>query len=122
VARASKPAVVPAEPQRVEYDGCYKITAVTKSGHTVKIYSRGYKLKSWLEFERSLGSTVSYQAVTEEEFEQHQWYNTPLEDEGAKPAKLKVAKSPAKKAVKKPAKTATKTVAKKPQKKAAKKS
>ena len=132
---------VPAQPERVDYDGCYLITAVSKTGQVFKTYSRGYKLKSWLSFEQSLGSTAGYQAVTEEEFEKHQWYNQSYEEE---PVVKKAKKSaPAKKAVKtsaakkpqysrddgaltktqlKQIKKTPKTVAKKPQKKAAKKS
>lgn len=119
MARASKTvAPVPIQPDRVEYDGCYLITAISKTGQVFKTYSRGYKLKSWLAFEQSLGSTTSYQAVTEAEFEKHQWYNQPYIDEetAIKPKKTQT------KATKTPVKTPVKTVVKKPQKKAAKKS
>lgn len=128
MARASKtPVTAPTQPERVEYDGCYLITAVSKTGQVFKTYSRGYKLKSWLAFEQSLGSEASYQAVTEAEFETHQWYNQPYEEpDKLKAAKPKASKTPAKKATKavakKPQKTTTKTVAKKPQKKVTKKS
>lgn len=126
MARASKTiAPVPAQLERVDYDGCYVITAISKTGQVFKTYSRGYKLKSWLAFEQSLGSTTSYQAVAEAEFEKHQWYNQPYEEETSiKPKKTqtKATKTPVKTVVKKPQKTTTKTVVKKPQKKAAKKS
>ena len=122
MAKTSKIAVpVPAQPERVDYDGCYVITAISKTGQVFKTYSRGYKLKSWLTFERSLGSEVSYQAVEEAEFEQHQWYNQPFEDETVpKKAAKSAKKAPAKKAEK--VSNAKPKPATKPQPKSVKKS
>jgi len=99
----------------VEYDGYYFVDAVAKSGHKVTIPARGYNLRSWVNFEKSLGSTVEYRAVSEKEWMTTHWTQTPYEEE---PPKAK--KAPAKKAVKKVA--AKKAVVKKtPAKKAAKK-
>jgi len=118
-AKVSKPAAAPALPPvvRIEYDGYYRVDAVGKNGQKFSTYSRGYKLKSWLDFEKSLGSEVTFSEVPAEEFEAHQWYNTPFEDEPAEPVAKKsssrdkpkaepakkTAAKPAKKAVKKPA-------------------
>lgn len=110
--------------QRVDYDATFRIESVSKTGHKVIIYSKGHKLKSWLTFEQSMGYTAEYFPVSEEEYEKHQWYNTPFEDEKpvAKKAVKKAAakkpaakKAPVKKSVKKPAakKAATKVGKKK---------
>ena len=131
--------ITPLQPERVDYDGCYLVSSVGKDGRTFKVYSKGYKLKSWLNFERSLGNQATFQAVTEAEFEKNQWYNIPLEDEPV--VKKPVTSATAKKAVKKTTKPkyprddgpltekqlkqvkkSAKTVAKKPQKKPTKKS
>ena len=106
--------------QRVDYDATFRIESVSRTGHKVVIYSKGHKLKSWLDFEKSMGYVAEYFPVSEEEYEKHQWYNTPFDDE--KPAAKKAVKKVAKKAAaKKPA--AKKTPVKKAVKKtAAKKS
>lgn len=91
----------------VEYDGYYFVDAVAKSGHKMTIPARGYNLKSWINFEKSLGSAVEYRAVDEKTWMKTHWTQTPYEEV---PSKAK--KTPAKKAVvKKPA--AKKTPAKK---------
>ena len=105
--------------QSVEYDGAYRVDAIAKNGHKFVVYSRGYKLKSWLQFEKSMGSAVEYTAVSEEEFQNNQWYSQPYEDETILTPK-KVAKTAVKKIVKKPAaKKAIKKAVKKAVKKAA---
>jgi hypothetical protein len=91
----------------VEYDGYYFVDAVAKSGHKMTIPARGYNLKSWINFEKSLGSTVEYRAVSEKVWMKTHWTQTPYEE-----VTPKAKKTPAKKAVvKKPA--AKKTPAKK---------
>ena len=99
----------------VEYDGYYFVDAVAKSGHKLTIPARGYNLRSWINFEKSLGSAVEYRQVSEKVWMKTHWTQTPYAEE---PPKAK--KAPAKKAVKKVA--AKKAVVKKtPAKKAAKK-
>ena len=91
--------------QHVEYDGYYFIDVVAKGGHKMTIPARGFSLKSWVNFERSLGSTVEFRQVTEAEWLATHWTQTPYVEEAI--AKKAVKKAPAKKAVKKPvAKTA----------------
>ena len=85
--------------QSVEYDGYYFVDAVAKGGHKVTIPARGYNLKSWVNFEKSLGSTVEFRQVTEAEWMKTHWTQTPYVEEA--PAKKAVKKAPAKKAVKK---------------------
>jgi cell division septation protein DedD len=104
--------------ESVEYDGYYFVDAVAKSGHKVTIPARGYNLRYWINFEKSLGSTVEYRAVSEKEWMTTHWTQTPYEE-------LPVTKKPAMKTAKKPAakkSPAKKAVVKKaPDKKAAKK-
>lgn len=109
--------------QPVEYDGYYFVDAVAKGGHKITVPARGYNLKSWVNFEKSLGSTVEFRQVTEEEWMKTHWTHTPYDELPV--TKKAVKKAPAKKvapkkaATKKPA--AKKVVAKKaPAKKTAK--
>ena len=100
--------------EKVEYDGYYFLDVVAKGGHKMTVPARGYNLKSWVNFEKSLGSTVEFRAVPEKEWMKTHWTQMPYEEEAVPKAK----KAPAKKAVKKPA--AKKAPAKKaPAKKAA---
>ena len=110
--------------QRVDYDATFRIESVSKTGHKVTIYTKGHKLKSWLNFEQSMGYAAEYFPVSEEEYEKHQWYNTPLDDE--KPAKavkkIKVVKKTvAKKSSKVVKSVPKKTTVKKPAAKQGKK-
>jgi hypothetical protein len=82
----------------VEYDGYYFVDAVAKSGHKITIPARGYNLRSWVNFEKSLGSTVEYRAVSEKEWMTTHWTQTPYEE-----VTPKAKKAPAKKAAKKSA-------------------
>jgi hypothetical protein len=92
--------------ETVEYDGYYFIDAVSKNGLKLTIPARGYELKSWLAFEKALGSTVEYRAVAEKEWMKTHWTQTPYTE-------LPVTKKPVKKAAKKaPAKKATKKTSK----------
>lgn len=98
----------------VEYDGYYIIDIVARGGFKSVVACRGHKLKSWLNFEKSLQSETTYRQVTEEEYMKHHWSGIPyVEDEEVKPKKA--AKKAVKKAVKKPAakKAAPKKVTKK---------
>lgn len=94
--------------QHVEYDGYYFVDAVAKGGHKVTIPARGYNLKSWVNFEKSLGSTVEFRQVTEVEWMKTHWTQIPYEEEVKqlkKAVKKTVAvakKAPAKKVAKKP--------------------
>jgi hypothetical protein len=127
---------------KIEYDGYYLIDVVARNGFRLTIPSRGYNLKSWLNFEKSLGSTVEYRAVEQQEWMKLHWTQTPYEEDSAGFAILarKAAKKTAEKAAAKtkpayPAddgpltakqlkqikKSAPKPVAKKAAKKAAKK-
>ena len=87
--------------ESIEYDGYYFVDAVTRDGFRLTIPARGYNLKSWLNFEQSLGATVSYRAVSEKTWMKTHWTQTPYDDE--KPVKKAVKKTPVKKAVKKTA-------------------
>jgi hypothetical protein len=121
---------MPAAPAlKVDYDGYYLIDVVARNGFCLTIPARGYNLKSWLNFERGLGSTVEYRAVSDQEWMKLHWTQTPYEEDSPgfdilarKAAKKKTEKAAAKSkpaAKKAPAK---KTAAKKaPAKKVAKK-
>jgi hypothetical protein len=64
------------EQVKVKQDG-YFIIEVQKNGDKkITIPSRGYKLKSWLDFERSLGYEPSYREVNADEFAKYHWSNT----------------------------------------------
>jgi hypothetical protein len=108
---------------KVEYDGYYLIDVVARGGFRLTIPSRGYNLKSWLNFEKSLGSTVEYRAVSEQEWTRLHWTQTPYEEDSPGFAILarKAAKKVAEKVVKKETKKAVKKATKKSVKKAVKK-
>jgi hypothetical protein len=110
---------------KVEYDGYYLIDVVARGGFCLTIPARGYSLKSWLNFEKSLGSTVEYRAVSEQEWTRLHWTQTPYEEDSAGFAILarKAAKKTAEKVVKKATKKAVKKAVKKttPKKQPAKK-
>lgn len=93
----------PAPKQHIEYDGYYFVDAVAKNGHRITIPARGYNLKSWINFEKSLGSTVEWRQVIEAEWMKTHWTQTPWTDEPKQKAvkKAAVKKAPVKKAVKK---------------------
>lgn len=108
--------------ERVEYDGYYFIDVIAKNGHKLTISARGYNLKSWLNFEKSLGSTCEYRSVDEKTWMATHWTQTPYTEEktvsvkkAAKKAVKKAVKKSVKKAVKKPdvKKSASKKVTKK---------
>lgn len=106
-----------AEKAPVEYDGYYLIDVVSRDGLRLTIPSRGYNLKSWLNFEKSLGSTVDYRAVSEQEWTRLHWTQTPYEEDspGFDILSRKAAKKTAEKVVKKATKPAVKkTAPKKP--------
>jgi hypothetical protein len=65
---------------KVEYDGYYLIDVVARNGFCLTIPARGYDLKSWLNFERGLGSTVEYRAVSEQEWTRLHWTQIPYEE------------------------------------------
>lgn len=64
--------------EKVEYDGYYLIDVKTTNGHEFVIPARGYNLKSWLAFEKSLISVLSAQhrIVSEAEFMVYHWTKT----------------------------------------------
>ena len=94
----------------VEYDGYYFVDAVAKDGYKMTIPARGYNLRSWINFEKSLGCTVEYRVVSEKVWMKTHWTQTPYEEVTPKakktPAKKAVVKKPA--AKKAPAKKTTK--------------
>ena len=102
--------MIAAAKQSVEYDGYYFVDVVAKSGHKMTIPARGYNLKSWLNFEKSLGSICEYRLVTEKEWMKTHWTQTPYVEEPS-------VKKSAKKAVKKVAKKAPAKKIAKPKKK-----
>lgn len=83
--------------QSVEYDGYYFVDVVTRDGFRLTIPARGYNLRSWLNFELSLGAQAEYRAVSEKVWMKKHWTQTPYSEE--KPTK----KAPTKKAAKKAA-------------------
>ena len=93
--------------QPVEYDGYYFVDVVSRDGFRLTIPARGYNLRSWINFEKSLGSQVEYRAVSEKVWMKTHWTQTPYEEEKPvkKAAKKAVKKTAAKKA---PAKKTTK--------------
>ena len=106
---------------KVEYDGYYLIDVVARNGFCLTIPARGYNLKSWLNFEKSLGSAVEYRVVDEQEWTRLHWTQTPYEEDSpgsnilARKAAKKVAEKIVKKATKKAVKKAVKkTTPKKP--------
>jgi hypothetical protein len=102
-------------PPKVDYDGYYLIDVVARDGFRLTIPARGYSLKSWLNFEKSLGSAVEYRAVSEQEWTRLHWTQTPYKEDSAGFAILarKAAKKTAEKAVKKATKKAVKKAVKK---------
>ena len=79
----------------VEYDGYYLFDVVARGGFRLTIPSRGYDLKSWLNFEKSLGSAVEYRAVSEQEWTRLHWTQIPYEEDS--PGFAILAKKAAKK-------------------------
>jgi hypothetical protein len=69
--------------EKIEYDGCYRIDSTTRDGKIVHIYCRGYKLRSWLNFEKSMDSIVltEHHKVTEKEYMDHHWTAYPYDDD-----------------------------------------
>ena len=104
---------------KIEYDGYYLIDVVARNGFCLTIPSRGYNLKSWLNFEKSLGSTVEYRAVDQQEWMKLHWTQTPYEEDS--PGFAILARKAAKKTAEKAA-AKTKPVVKKTTKKTVKKS
>jgi len=66
--------------EKVEYDGYYRIDVKSANGHLTKIYCRGYKLKSWLNFEKGLSYNIEckHQQVSEQEYMDNHWTKEPL--------------------------------------------
>ena len=66
---------------KIEYDGYYRVDTISRDGNIAHIYCRGHKLKSWIQFEKSLSSTMSsdYQQVTETEYMEHHWSSFPMD-------------------------------------------
>jgi hypothetical protein len=94
--------MIAAAKQPVEYDGYYFVDVVSRDGFRLTIPARGYNLRSWINFEKSMGSQVEYRAVSEKVWMKTHWTQTPYEEEPVKKAVKKAAKkAPAKKAVKK---------------------
>ena len=86
--------------QPVEYDGYYFVDVVSRNGFRLTIPARGYNLRSWINFEKSMGSQVEYREVSEKVWMKTHWTQTPYEEEKTvKKAVKKVAtkKAPAKK-------------------------
>jgi hypothetical protein len=85
--------------EKVEYDGYYRIDSTIRGGAEVHIYCRGNKLRSWLNFEKSLNSNIScnHTKITEEEYMANHWTAFPLEDNdvAVKIKKTKVKELPA---------------------------
>lgn len=113
-----KPTTPAAPTLKVDYDGYYLIDVVARGGFCLTIPARGYNLKSWLNFERGLGSTVEYRAVSDQEWMKLHWTQTPYEEDS--PGFEILARKAAKKKTEKAA-AKSKPVAKKAAKKAVKK-
>jgi hypothetical protein len=99
--------VIVAAKQPIEYDGYYFVDVVTRDGFRLTIPARGYNLRSWINFEQSLGAQVEYRAVTEKIWMKTHWTQTPYSEEKPvkKAAKKATKKAPAKKIAKPKKKT-----------------
>jgi hypothetical protein len=60
---------------KVEYDGYYLVESVTNDGRKTVVPARGYNLKSWFNFEKSLSMNISveYHQVLESEYMKYHW-------------------------------------------------
>jgi len=60
---------------KIEYDGYYIVESVDINNRKTSVYSRGHKLKSWLNFEKSLKMNVTstYRIVSQQEYDDHHW-------------------------------------------------
>jgi GMP synthase PP-ATPase subunit len=76
--------------ETVKYDGYYFVDVVAKNGHKLTIPARGYNLRSWINFEKSLGSIVEYRVVSEKEWMTTHWTQIPWTE--TQPVKSKVTK------------------------------
>ncbi len=58
---------------KVKTDACFLLTVELDSGFKFKVPARGYNLKSWIEFEKSLSMTkkVTIKEITFPEYKKH---------------------------------------------------
>jgi hypothetical protein len=63
------------EQEKVEFDGFYLIEAEAHNGFKATIPARGFNLKSWMNFEKSLSMNISvkYRKVVETEYMKYHW-------------------------------------------------
>ena len=77
IEQVSEEIVLPKKPEKVkiEYDGFYLVDTVDRDGHKTSIPARGYNLKSWLNFEKSLSMNISveYHQVIESVYMEYHW-------------------------------------------------
>jgi hypothetical protein len=63
---------LPEKKKKVNNNGYFLITSsLIIKGKPYKIYCRGYKLKSWLDFEEGLGYSCTYEEISKEEYHKH---------------------------------------------------
>jgi hypothetical protein len=68
---------------KIDYDGYYLVDTIDCDGNKTSIPARGYNLKSWLNFEKSLKMNVSveYRQVIESEYLKYHWTSFDMSDE-----------------------------------------
>jgi hypothetical protein len=59
---------------KVKHDACFLLTIELYDGFKFKIPARGYNLKSWIEFEKSLSITKKV-SIKETSFKEYQKHN-----------------------------------------------
>ena len=67
---------------KIDYDGYYLVDTIDRDGNKTSIPARGYNLKSWLNFEKSLTMNVSvdYRQVVESEYMKYHWTSFDMPD------------------------------------------
>jgi len=73
---------IKAEKIKVEYDGFYLLDVETTTGFNFTVAVRGYNLKSWVNFEKSLttGKSCKFRLVEEEEYMKYHWSSSDISD------------------------------------------
>jgi hypothetical protein len=89
------------KPITYKKDGYYQLS-VTMQKKTFTFLSRGYKVRSWIDFEDSLGLKCDIVEITQEQYENLHWMNSELTTEKAtdKAAAKPTEKAPKQKKVK----------------------
>ena len=70
------------KPITYKKDGYYQLS-VTMQSKTFTFLSRGYKVRSWIDFEDSLGLKCDIVEITQEQYENLHWMNSEITTEKA---------------------------------------